>query len=247
MKRYTALGALVSSFFLFSCQTVESKVCPDENLVESNLKRLVNRDFKIESLKPLEEIKGLCEVVLKVGLSPVVVYTNNEGKHFIVGNIFNAETKENITQKTAEQYRTVSQEILQELEKHVNMTYGEGEKFVYYITDPDCPFCRRFSPMLKEWADKNKVQVKVILYPLPIHPEAKPKTIAMVCDKLGYDDIHRNIDTKNQCEEGKKAIENNLELLSKIGISGTPTVIGMNGKVVVGIPRSMDELKSLVQ
>jgi len=101
--------------------------------------------------------------------------------------------------------------------------------------------------MLKEWADRSGVQIKVILYPLPIHPEAKKKSISMVCDKRGYKDIHRKISTKNQCEEGKKAIEENIRFLQSIGVSGTPTLIGMNGRYIVGVPKSPDELNRLVQ
>ncbi len=247
MKGKAILVLALMATSLYSCKATQVKSCPDENTVKTNLSKLVNRDFKIENIRPMQEMEGLCEVVLKVGLRPVVVYTNHEGKNFIVGNLFNVETKENLTQKTVDKYKTVSQDILKKLEEHVNMTYGEGDKFVYYITDPDCPFCKRFSPILKDWAEKNKVKVKVILYPLPIHPEAKPKSIAMICDKLGYDSIHEDVKTDNQCEEGKKAIEKNLEFLKSIGISGTPTVIGMNGKFIVGLPRSPEELNSLVQ
>ena len=238
---------MVGSVLLYSCKATQAKACPDEKTVKENLSKLVNRDFKVVSLKPVEGFGDLCEVVLKMGLKPIVVYTNAEAKNYIVGNVFNVDTKENLTQKTVSKYMTVSKDVLDKLEKSVNMTYGKGDKFVYYITDPDCPFCRRFSPMLKEWAKKNNVQVKVILYPLPIHPEAKPKAIAMVCDKKGYDHIHKNVNTKNQCKKGKEAIEKNMKLMQELGISGTPTVIGMNGKYIVGLPRSTDELNSLIK
>jgi len=246
MKKAFVLLALGSAF-LYSCKATQANVCPDEGTVKGSLSKLINREFKVESVSPMAEMKNLCEVVVKVGLRPVVLYTDGQGKNYIVGNAFNVETKENLTQKTVSKYMTVSQEVLTKLESLVNMTYGEGEKYVYYITDPDCPFCRRFSPILKDWAEKNKVKVKVILYPLPIHPQAKPKAVAMVCDKKGYDDIHKDVNTKNQCEKGKKAIEENVKFLSEIGVSGTPTVIGMNGKYIVGMPRSPEELKSLIQ
>jgi len=246
MKKSLLVLATIS-VLSYSCGTAQSRSCPGKEEVSKNLSNLINRNFKVEEVKPMENVNGLCEVVVKVGLRPVVLYTDSKAKVFIAGNAFSAETKENLTQKTANKYMTVSKEILQKLEQHVNMTYGKGEKYVYYITDPDCPFCRRFSPILKDWADKNKVQIKVILYPLPIHPQAKPKSIAMICDKKGYDYIHKNVSTKNQCEEGKKAIENNLKLLQEIGVSGTPTVIGMNGKYIVGLPRSPEELNSLIQ
>ncbi len=246
MKKSILLLTVVSAL-LYSCKTAQSSSCPGEGEVRKSLSNLINREFKVEKVRPMEAVQGLCEVVVKVGLRPVVLYTDSKAKIFIAGNAFKADTKENLTQRTMSEHMTVSKEVLQRLEKHVNMTYGKGEKYVYYITDPDCPFCRRFSPILKDWADKNKVQIKVILYPLPIHPQAKPKSIAMVCDKKGYDSIHKNVSTKNQCEEGKKAIESNLKFLQEIGVTGTPTVIGMNGKYIVGLPRSPEELNSLVQ
>ncbi len=230
---------------LYSCK-VQAQ-CPTKEAMKANLSKLITREFTVESVKPAEGMGEICEVVVKVGLKPVVIYTNSEGRHIIVGNLFNIETKENLTEKTAKQYMTVSKDVLTKLENHVNMTYGEGEKYIYYISDPDCPFCRRLSPVLKDWATKNKVQIKVILYPLPIHPKAKDKSIAMVCDKRGYDDMHTYKNTKNLCEEGKRAIEANVKLMEEIGITGTPTLIGMNGRYVVGLPRSLDDLKTLIQ
>jgi len=241
------LTATLGIVFLYSCDISRAEVCPKEEIVKENLGKLINREFRIQRLRPVSGMEGLCEVVVKVGLRPFVLYTDGKGENFLVGEMVNASTKENLTRKTVEEFMTVSGDILQKLETLVNMTYGKGEKYVYYVVDPDCPFCKRFSPMLKEWASKKGVQVKVILYPLPIHPQAKPKTVAMVCDGRGYDDIHKNINTKNQCEKGKRAIEENLRFLQSIGVSGTPTVIGMNGRYVVGLPRSTDELDGLIR
>jgi len=59
-------------------------------------------------------------VVVKVGLRPVVLYTDSAVKNIIVGNVFNVDTKENLTQKTIEAYMTVSGEILDKLEELTN-------------------------------------------------------------------------------------------------------------------------------
>ncbi len=246
MKKLLSM-VVISLSLLYACKASTKASCPSKQTVRDSLSKLINRDFTVEKVSPLKEISGLCEVVVKVGLRPIVVYTDSKVKNIIVGNVFNVDTKENLTQKTANAHMVVSKDILQKLENLTNFTYGKGTKFVYYISDPDCPFCARLSPMLKDWADKNNVQIKVILYPLPIHPEAKKKSVAMVCDKKGYDYMHKKINTKNQCEEGKKAIEENLRFLKSIGVSGTPTIIGMNGKYIVGVPQSIDDLRGLIQ
>jgi thiol:disulfide interchange protein DsbC len=54
------------------------------------------------------------------------------------------------------------------------------------------------------------------------------------------------ITPNNQCEDGKKKIESNLQLAEKYGIDGTPTFIGMNGKIHAGLPTEQD-LDGLVQ
>ena len=242
-------GILFASAFLYACQSTQAQSgCPKVEDLKQNLKELVNRDFTIASARPMNEMRELCEVVVKIGLKPVVVYTNKEGKNIIVGNVFNLETKENITQRAMSEHMSVGKDILSKLEEHVNIVEGKGQKFVYYINDPDCPFCQKFSPMLKKWAKEKEVQIKVILYPLPIHPDAKAKSIALICDKKGYDDIHsKDLKTKNQCDQGKKAVEANMKLLQELGVSGTPTIIGMNGRYIVGLPRSPEELDSLIQ
>jgi len=59
------------------------------------------------------------------------------------------------------------------------------------------------------------VQVKVILFPLPIHPEAFGKSVALVCDKKGFKEYTEGYNSQNQCEEGKKAIQANLEFFEQ--------------------------------
>ncbi len=248
MKKLVTAVILGGSFLIYSCDVTQAKGgCPPKEDIKAKLSKLIERDFQIAKAEPMEGMKEFCEVVIKVGLKPIVIYTNREGKNIIVGNAFNLETRENLTQKVMNEHMTVSKEVLSKLEEHVNMREGKGDKYIYYISDPDCPFCQRLSPMLKEWAKQKNVEIRVILYPLPIHPQAKPKSIAMICDGKGYDSIHKNVSTKNQCDKGKKAIEKNLQFLQELGVSGTPTVIGMNGKYIVGLPRGPQDLDSLVQ
>jgi thiol:disulfide interchange protein DsbC len=118
--------------------------------------------------------------------------------------------------------------------------------YTYLFTDPDCPFCKRSEPIVEKWANEKGVEVRVILFPLPIHPQAFGKSVALVCDKKGWEEYKSGYNSKNQCEDGKKKIESNLQLAEKYGISGTPTFIGMNGKIHVGVPTEQD-LDKLIQ
>lgn len=224
-----------------------AKACPSEKEIKEKVKELVPRNFQVADIKELSQVKGLCQVVIKMGIKPVVFYTDKKADYILVGNLLDLKEKKNLTAEETQKYAKLDKATLRKLEKHVNIVYnGKAKKYIYFISDPDCPFCKKAEPVLKEWADKNNVALKVILFPLPIHPQAKDKAVALICDKKGLEDVHNNYTSKNMCEKGKKAVEANLKFLNELGVSGTPTLIGMNGNVIQGLPRSESELDSLV-
>ncbi len=238
-KALFATGFALAMFSITACGQSSAK-CPSKEQVKTAVKDLIPQDFNVESISQVRNISGLCEVVVKVGAQPLVFYMDSQAQYLVAGNLISLKEKKNLTRDRQQEFMKVSQDQLKELEKRVNFTLGEGKKYVYYITDPDCPFCKRSNPIVEEWAKKNGVQVKFILYPLPIHPEAFGKSVALVCDKKGYKEYEQGYTSQNQCEDGKKAVQSNLEFLQKLGIGGTPTFIGMNGKMHSGVPTEED-------
>lgn len=222
--------------------------CPSQEEVKNALKDVLRGSWKIVDVKEVEDL-DLCAVVVKSGLRSVVLYVDEDLKYLFAGNLFDLKAKKNLTAELEEKYAKVSPEILKKLEKLTDYTYNKGhDKYIYFISDPDCPYCRRTAPILEEWAKRNGVEVRIIFFPLPIHPNAKPKAIDIICSKnKKYEEIHSDFEPKNLCEEGKKKVEENIKYLSKIGVSGTPTLIGMNGKVIPGLPRSEEDLNKLIK
>ncbi|MCS6998369.1 MAG: DsbC family protein [Aquificaceae bacterium] len=240
LKKLSLFSALVfTAFTTGACGQLSTK-CPAKDQVKTSVKEFIPQDFTVESVSQLKDIKGLCEVVVKVGAQPLVFYMDGEGRYLLAGNLISLKDKKNLTRDRQQEFMKVSAEQLKELEKHVNIKLGEGSKYLYFITDPDCPFCKRSNPLVEDWAKKKGVQVRVIFYPLPIHPEAFGKSVAVICDKKGFKEYAEGYTSKNQCEEGKKAVEANLQLMNKLGISGTPTFVGMNGKMHSGVPTEED-------
>jgi len=238
--------SLFASFVLVSCQ--QGKACPKEDKVKASMKEFIPQEFRVESIQALKEIPGLCEVVIKVDGQPLVFYTDREMKYVLAGDLLSLVDKKNITRERQQEFMKVSQDLLKELEKHKDFAFGKvgSQKYVYMFTDPDCPFCKRSEPIVEKWANEKGVEVRVILFPLPIHPQAFGKSVALVCDKKGWEEYKSGYNSNNQCEDGKKKIESNLQLAEKYGISGTPTFIGMNGKIHVGLPTEQD-LDRLIQ
>ena len=238
--------SLFASFVLVSCQ--QGKACPKEDKVKASMKEFIPQEFRVESIQALKEIPGLCEVVIKVDGQPLVFYTDKEMRYVLAGNLLSLADKKNITRERQQEFMKVSQDLLKELEKHKDFAFGKvgSQKYIYMFTDPDCPFCKRSESIVEKWANEKGVEVRVILFPLPIHPQAFGKSVALVCDKKGWEEYKSGYNSNNQCEDGKKKIESNLQLAEKYGISGTPTFIGMNGKIHVGLPTEQD-LDRLIQ
>jgi thiol:disulfide interchange protein DsbC len=243
MRKALAL-ALFSGLLLAGCQT--SSECPSKDSLKANLKEVIPGQFEIESVQGLKEMPGVCEVVLKVGTQPIIFYTNKDGKYVLIGNLIDIANKQNLTADRQQELMKANQDLLKELQSHTDFVFGKAgsQKYIYLFTDPDCPFCKRSESVVEKWANEKGVEVRVILFPLPIHPQTFGKSASLICDKKGWQEYKNGYTSNNQCEEGKKKIERNLNLAAKYGINGTPTFIGMNGKVHIGVPteQTLDNL-----
>lgn len=79
------------------------------------------------------------------------------------------------------------------------------------------------------------MQVKVLLFPLPMHKGAREQCVAVVCDKKGFDDLENGYTSDNQCAEGAKLVDGTIALLSSKGITGTPTYLFADGRYQSGV------------
>uniref|UniRef100_A0A7C5X4A6 DsbC family protein n=1 Tax=Thermocrinis ruber TaxID=75906 RepID=A0A7C5X4A6_9AQUI len=239
MRKVLAL-ALFSGVLLVGCRP--SGECPARDSLRASLQGFIPGRFEVESVQPLKELPSICEVVLKVGAQSIIFYTNKDGRYVLAGNLIDLVRKQNLTQTRQQELMKISQDLLKELQSHTDFVFGKvgSQKYIYLFTDPDCPFCKRSEPIVEKWANEKGVEVRAILFPLPIHPQAFGKSVALICDKKGWEEYKNGYTSNNQCEDGKKKVESNLQLAEKYGIRGTPTFIGMNGKIHIGVPIEQD-------
>ncbi|RUM32526.1 MAG: DsbC family protein [Aquifex sp.] len=236
----------ISSISLMLFASIVYASCPSPEKFQKKLEEITQRKLNVVEVSPIEGLK-LCQAVIKNGLRPLIIYTDENLNYLISGSLIDIKNGKNLTMETVKKYQKVSKDVLKELEKLVDLRYGKGEKYVYFISDPDCPYCRRLEPILKEWAKENNVEIRHIFFPLPIHPKAKDKAIDIICSGKGYEYAHKDFEPKNLCDKGKEKIERNIKYLSELGVSGTPTLIGMNGQVLIGLPRSKNDLDELIK
>lgn len=117
---------------------------------------------------------------------------------------------------------------------------------IIVFDDPDCPYCRKLHPELKEIVKKRKdIAVYIKLFPLvKLHPQAYEKSKAIICSnslKVLDDAFEGREVPKGDCDTN--VLEENIKLAGKLGISGTPAIILPDGRLVPGYMSAESLLK----
>jgi thiol:disulfide interchange protein DsbC len=226
MRKWITVGSLVSSFAF-------AGVCD-----EVDLRR--HLPFLPEAVEVVEKRKvySLCEMVLRDRGGYFTIYGTKD--YVIVGNMISMG-KSVSNESVMEVQAKVVKEKLSELRALAATVYGSGQKEVFFISDPDCPYCNGIKRKVKELADKNGYRVYLLWFPLPTHPKAKEKAISFICEKRTYEDYLADAYGRSICSEGTAKVERTLEVLSGL-VNATPTFIFSDGRIVVGgNPKLLEE------
>lgn len=112
----------------------------------------------------------------------------------------------------------------------------KARKKVAVFTDPDCPYCRSLHEAMKQVVAKRKdIAFHLLLYPLPMHKEAYPKSQAVLCEKsqaLLDDAFSGKAVPGPKCSN--EALERILAMGKELNINGTPTLIRGDGTMMSG-------------
>ncbi len=223
--RPMATAALLATLCLVTSVTRAADESADA--LASKLKDLYPAT-KIERVQR-SELPGLFEVVMGRNAA----YTDNTGRYFIFGHLFDMKEQRDLTAERVEKAARIAFDTLP-LADAIKTVRGKGERVIAVFSDPDCPFCRRLETEL----DKiDNVTLYTFLYPLEgLHPEAKAKAIAVWCakDRSGaWGELMRSgkVPSKSVCDN---PIERTIQLGQRLSIQGTPTLISSDGRLLPG-------------
>ncbi|MBI5875238.1 MAG: DsbC family protein [Deltaproteobacteria bacterium] len=121
-------------------------------------------------------------------------------------------------------------------------------KKIIVFDDPDCPYCKKLHEEIKKILETRKdIAFYIKLFPLDIHPEAYEKSKAIICNKKSVkllDDAFAGKKLpKSTCET--KEVAETIKLGKSIGITGTPTIIFPDGRLLPGYMEGPALLKML--
>jgi len=172
--------------------------------------------------------------LFEVQLEDRIMYTDAKARYMVVGSIYDADTKKNLTEARQRELNRVAFDSLP-LNLSFTRVKGNGERKLAIFSDADCPYCARLEEELKSI---DNVTIYTFLFPIDqLHPDAARKSRTIWCspDKAkAWDEFFASgalPDNKGDCDNPVVATN---ALGTKLKISATPTLVFADGSVIPG-------------
>jgi len=172
---------------------------------------------------------GVFEVVMGANLA----YVDGTGQYFLFGHLYDMKIQRDLTVERKDLLARVDFASLP-LADAVKEVRGTGARTFAIFSDPDCPYCRRLEAEMKSLTD---ITIYTFLMPIAsLHPEARSKAIGVWCSKDRVAAWHALMwrDEKIPATECPHPVDRNVALGDRLGISGTPTLVAADGRVLPG-------------
>ncbi|NMM21620.1 MAG: DsbC family protein [Rhodoferax sp.] len=193
-----------------------------------------NLGERIPQLKKIDEVTkspmpGLFEIRVN---GTDIFYTDAEGNYLVQGNLIDTKQRRNLTEERIDKLTAINFESLP-IKDAFTIVRGNGKRKLAVFEDPNCGYCKRFEHDLQK---VDNVTIHMFLYPiLSADSTEKSKHIWCAKDKAkSWQDwmVRDQLPKAASCDSA--AIERNVELGRKYKITGTPTLVFVDGTRVPG-------------
>jgi thiol:disulfide interchange protein DsbC len=170
-----------------------------------------------------------------------LVYVTSNGRYLIAGDLFDADTKMNLSESLRLSIRKEQLKHVQETEAIVFEPVGKVRHTITVFTDVDCMYCRKFHSEIEQLS-KLGIRIRYLAFPRsgPTSDSwvkadsvwcAADRQAALTRAKLG------DVVPPATCNS---PVSKHYELGKLIGVPGTPMILTENGQVAGGyLPPSM--------
>ncbi len=189
---------------------------------------------RIPQLQKIDEVTksampGLYEVRVN---GTDILYTDTEGNFLIQGSLIDTKLRRNLTEERVEKLTAVDFSTLP-VKDAFTIVRGDGKRKLAVFEDPNCGYCKRFEADLQK---VNNVTIHMFLYPILSKDSAdKSRNIWCAKDKAkAWTDwmLREASPALASCDAA--ALARNVEFGKKHKITGTPTLIFVDGSRVPG-------------
>lgn len=226
LNRQTAmLPSLAALALVLAAPAASPDSAPKPDVRADIAKRL---EVKPEDVVP-SPIPGLYEI--RSGTD--VGYVSTDGRFYVDGDIFDMQTKGNLTESRRQEGRLQLLSKVSDADAIVFSPQGPVRHTLTVFTDVDCPYCRR---MHSEMAELNRlgIRVRYLMYPRTgPDTDSWHKAEAVWCSADRRDALTRA--KKGEVVKApacKAPIAEQYALGREMGIRGTPAIITETGEYV---------------
>jgi thiol:disulfide interchange protein DsbC len=163
-----------------------------------------------------------------------MVYTDAKVKYVMVGNVYDADSKANLTEAKMRKLNRVDIASLP-LDLAFKRVKGNGSRQLIVFSDADCPFCAKLESELKS---VDNVTIYTFLFPIDqLHPDSARKSKIIWCSAdvvKAWDTFFADgalPDNKGECDN---PVDKTHALGEKLRVQATPTLIFADGSMVPG-------------
>jgi thiol:disulfide interchange protein DsbC len=183
---------------------------------------------------------GLYEIVLTNG---ELFYTDKEMSFFILGNIIDTKTRQNLTGERLDKLSRIDFKSLP-LAQAIERVNGNGQRVIVTFEDPNCGYCKRLGSELQK---VKNVTIYTFLYPV-LSEDSITKSRHIWCAKNKAATwtawiIDGKAPEARNCDSA--VIDRNMELGRKLRITGSPVLFFVNGTRAAGY-RSTSDLEHIL-
>lgn len=242
---YTTFILFIFTLLLPVSPTVcASDKCPELKDVQGIITKIFRRNIRVKEVTPAR-VNGLCRVEISFQKRTRVLYIDSSGAFLVPGDVYTTSDGVNITREAMMEINRFTPPQIKTLDRLAAFSIGHAGPVIYFVTDPQCPYCKKAEKILETLAESGLFQAKVLLFPLKFHKGAKEECISIICDKKGLEGLNSRYRSENQCDTGKKLVEDTVKFLQSKGITGTPTYIFSDGRFLSGVMQKEQLLKKL--
>jgi thiol:disulfide interchange protein DsbC len=186
-------------------------------------------EFHIDDISP-SPVSGLYEVTV----GGETVYTTADGKYMFTGDLVEVATRVNLTESKRGKRILAAIEHVGE-KNMIVMGPDKPKRTITVFTDVDCPYCAKLHKDVPQLI-KAGIKVRYLLYPRSgVDGETYKRSVAVWCAKdrvkaVGIAKAGGALEMKT-CDNPVAA---NFQLGQSVGITGTPTIVLDNGRVLPG-------------
>ncbi len=171
--------------------------------------------------------------VFEVAVGSNLAYVDASGQYFMFGHLYDMKAQRDLTAERKDTLTRIDFTALP-LNDALTEVRGNGARTLVIFSDPDCPYCKKLEADIANLSD---VTIHTFLMPIAsLHPQARAKAISVWCapNRIAAWHAVMRQDQNINVKECAHPVDRNITLAERLGISGTPTLVAADGRVMAG-------------